>query len=200
MATKKRVLVCEDDPVQLAILSAAIRQAGYETTTARTPDEGVKRTRGTPVDAVVTDVHLKQGSAFDLVDALRRAGQDAPTLMISGLVTPFMKEHAIRVGVRGLLEKPCDIPSIVRVVRGLLGGPVKPAEARPILLSRPEIVGRADAGLPQEAASLPEPVRRVGVLTAPPEAPASRWQGKATFWAAAAVLALTGAVAFFGAL
>jgi hypothetical protein len=110
-----------------------------------------------------------------------------------------MKEHAIRVGVRGLLEKPCDIPSIVRVVRGLLGRPVKPADARPILLSRPEIVGRADAGLPP-AASLPEPVRRVGVLTAPPEAPAFRWTGKASFWAAAAALALTGAVAFFGAL
>ena len=201
MATKKRVLVCEDDPVQLAILSADIRQAGYETATARTPDEGMKRALGEPVDAVVTDVRLRQGSAFDLLDALRRAGRDAPTLMLSGFVTPFMREHAIRAGARGLLEKPCDIPSIIRVVRGLLGRPVKPAEARPILVSRPEIVGRADEALPESA---PEPVRRVAVLAAPPEAPEprreSRWKIKASVWAAAVALTLAGALGFFEAL
>ncbi|HEX7898039.1 MAG TPA: response regulator [Planctomycetota bacterium] len=191
MATKKRVLVCEDDPVQLAILSAAIRQAGYETATARTPEEGVKRALGAPVDAVVTDVRLLRGSAFDLVDALRRAGKDAPTLMLTGSATPFVKERAIQVGARGLLEKPCDIPSIVRVVRGLLSAPAAPEETRPILVSRPEIVGRAEAAVPE---SLPEPVRRVGILAALPEAPAPRWRIKATVWAAALMLALAGVV------
>lgn len=196
MKTKKRVLVCEDDPVQLAILAAALGQAGFETATARSADEGL---RAAPVDAVVSDVHLKRGDAFDLLAGLRRAGRDCPTLMISGGATPYIKERAIRAGVRGLLEKPCDIPSIVRVVRELLD--VKPAPAPlPILLPRPEIVGRADGQAPS-ADSAPPPVRRVGVLADPPaEVPvaARLWGARIGLWAAAVGAAL--AVGLLGAL
>lgn len=194
MVKKKRVLVCEDDPIQLAILTSALGRAGYETASARTPDEGLRSAVGQPVHAVVTDVHLQQGSAFDLLASLRRANRDAPTLMISGLVDPALRERSIRAGVRGLLEKPCDIPSIVRVVGGLLGRSEDAApEERPILLSRPEIVGRAD-GRDPAADSLPEPVRRVGILVGPPaEAPARGLQ--VLVWAAALATALAGALA-----
>jgi DNA-binding response OmpR family regulator len=196
MKTKKRVLVCEDDPVQLAILAAALGQAGFETATARTADEGL---RAAPVDAVVSDIHLKRGDAFDLLAGLRRAGRDCPTLMISGSATPLLKERAIRAGVRGLIEKPCDIPSIVRVVRGLVES--KPEAAPlPILLPRPEIVGRADGQAPS-ADSAPPPVRRVGVLAAPPQAAPSEtrpWSLRIGLWAAAVGAAL--ALGLLGAL
>lgn len=192
MKSRKRVLVCEDDPVQLAILSAALGQAGFETATARSSEEGLRR--AAQADAVIADIHLAQGTAFDLLAGLRSGGRDTPTLMISGRVTPFLRERAIRAGVRGLLEKPCDIPSIVRVVRGLFEGVPRTETSRPILLPRLEIVGRADG--PPRAESAPPPLRRVGILAAPPAGTEGRRGSRAFWWAAGAAALLAGAVAW----
>jgi CheY-like chemotaxis protein len=187
MEEKKRVLVCEDDPVQLAILRAAFGQAGYDTAGARSPQEALA---SGPADLVVADIHLRQGDAFDLIAGLRRSGRDAPTLMISGEVTPLLQERAIRAGARGLIGKPCDVPSIVRVVRGLLAPPELRAP-KPILCPAPEIVGRADGDVPSTP---PPPARKAGR----PEAPRTSTSDGPSWtclWVASLLLTLAAAAA-----
>ncbi|HLY73713.1 MAG TPA: response regulator [Planctomycetota bacterium] len=110
--TKKNVLVCEDDPVQLKILTTLVRQAGYQSLEARTPGEAIVAARRCGVDAVLTDVQLQDGNAFDLIGDLRRFGVDAPVLMASAFATEGMKDRARQAGAKFFFEKPFDLPKI----------------------------------------------------------------------------------------
>jgi DNA-binding response OmpR family regulator len=112
MKTTKNVLVCEDDPVQLKILTTLIDQAGYRSVSARTPSEAVIAARRCGIDAVLTDVQLQDGNAFDLVGDLRRIGFDTPVLMASAYATDGMKERARAAGARFFFDKPFDLPKI----------------------------------------------------------------------------------------
>jgi DNA-binding NtrC family response regulator len=112
METSKNVLVCEDDPVQLKILTTLIDQAGYHSVSARSPGEAVSAARRCGIDAVLTDVQLVDGNAFDLVGDLRRCGFDTPVLMASAYATQGMKDRARKVGVSHFFEKPFDLLKI----------------------------------------------------------------------------------------
>ncbi|HLY11180.1 MAG TPA: response regulator [Planctomycetota bacterium] len=112
MKTTKNVLVCEDDPVQLKILTTLIDQAGYQSLAARTPSEAMVAARRCGVDAVLTDVQLQDGNAFDLIGDLRRFGVDAPVLMASAYATEGMKDRARKAGAKFFFEKPFDLPKI----------------------------------------------------------------------------------------
>lgn len=112
MKTMKNVLVCEDDPVQLKILTTLIDQAGYRSLAARTPSEAVTAARRCGVDAVLADVQLQDGNAFDLLGDLRRIGFDAPVFMASAYATEGMKERAHTAGVKRFFDKPFDLRQI----------------------------------------------------------------------------------------
>jgi DNA-binding NtrC family response regulator len=129
MKDRRSILVCEDDPVQLALLSAALGQAGYDTVTARSPGEALEKVKGRPADAVVSDVRLESGDAFDVLGGMRRAGCDAPMLMVSGHADASTRGRAIEEGARGLLEKPLDLRALVRAVRALVERPAAPLRA-----------------------------------------------------------------------
>ncbi|MBV8881266.1 MAG: response regulator [Planctomycetaceae bacterium] len=108
----KNVLVCEDDPVQLKILTTLVQQAGCQSLAARTPSEAIVAARRCGVDAVLTDVQLQDGNAFDLIGDLRRFGVDAPILMASAFATEGMKDRARQAGAKYFFEKPFDLPKI----------------------------------------------------------------------------------------
>jgi len=123
MKTTKNVLVCEDDPVQLKILTTLIDQAGYRSLSARTPSEAVVAARRCGVDAVLTDVQLQDGNAFDLVGDLHRFGFDAPVLMTSAYATEGMKDRARKAGAKFFFEKPFNLPQIREQMDRVLNAP-----------------------------------------------------------------------------
>lgn len=116
MDPHQTVLVCEDDPVQLKILTAALAQAHFRTLSARTPAEALRTLGDRRVDAVLSDVNLQGGSAFDILGTMRRNGLGAPLVMISAWSTPALKENALRRGAAQFLEKPVEFASVPRAV------------------------------------------------------------------------------------
>jgi DNA-binding NtrC family response regulator len=125
MEKMKNVLVCEDDPVQLKILTTLIDQAGYRSLAARTPMEAVVAARRCSVDAVLADVQLQGGNAFDLMGDLRRMGVDAPVFMASAYATEGMKDRARGAGARFFFEKPFNLSAVKQRVDEVLSAPEK---------------------------------------------------------------------------
>ncbi len=114
MYAPKNVLVCEDDPVQMKVMTAALRRAGYNAVEARGPSEALAAVGGCRPRAVIADVQLDQGNAFDLINGLRRSGHDAPVIMMSAYATPDMRRRAARAGAADFFQKPCDPFEVVR--------------------------------------------------------------------------------------
>jgi DNA-binding NtrC family response regulator len=147
MKTLKNVLVCEDDPVQLKILTTLIDQAGYRPISARTPSEAVIAARRCGVDAILTDVQLEDGNAFDLVGDLRAIGFDAPVFMASAYGTEGMKARAHRAGVKHFFDKPFDLRQIRERVDEALKAP-KSLDATILIV---DVQGQVRADLEQTA-------------------------------------------------
>lgn len=123
MQATKNVLICEDDPVQLKVLTAMIQQAGYRSLAARTPGEAVVAARRCEIDAVLTDVQLQDGNAFELLGDLRRMGLDAPVLMTSAHATDGIRKRAMAAGARCFLDKPLSYAAIKSRVDDVLKAP-----------------------------------------------------------------------------
>jgi len=140
MDNRKTVLLCEDDPVQLKVMVAAFEKAGYATLGSPSPAQALQDVRSRRPDAVVTDVQLKEGNGFDLVDRLRKANVEVPVIMVSAAGTEATRERARALGVLNFLEKPFDLDrlvgrvgEIVRLQRGRnIGGRVLIVDDDPV--------------------------------------------------------------------
>jgi len=122
----KKILVVEDDPVNLQILSDFLSAHGYDTRGATTGPEGIESFRRERPDLMLVDVQLPRKNGFEVCFEVKRSpeGRDTPVLLMSAVYTD--REHAERYAHDGLhadgyLLKPFDLADLLARVRGLLG-------------------------------------------------------------------------------
>ena len=70
-----RLLIVEDEPNILELLSMSLRFAGFEVTTAGTGPDAMNRARESKPDLVLLDVMLPGMDGFEVARILRRDGQ-----------------------------------------------------------------------------------------------------------------------------
>jgi DNA-binding response OmpR family regulator len=122
----KKILVVEDDPLNLQILSDFLSAHGYATAAATTGPEGIERFRVERPDLMLIDVQLPRKNGFEVCFEVKRSaeGQHLPVLLMSAVYTD--REHADRYAAQGLhaegyLTKPFDLSALLDRVRSLIG-------------------------------------------------------------------------------
>ena len=122
----KKILVVEDDPINLQILSDFLGANGYEMRAASTGPEGIEQFRRERPDLMLVDVQLPRKNGFEVCFEVKRTpeGHGTPILLMSAVYTD--REHAERYAQSGLkadgyLLKPFDLGELLARVRGLLG-------------------------------------------------------------------------------
>jgi two-component system OmpR family response regulator len=80
---KPRLLVVEDDPAILDLLSAALRFAGFEVTTAITASEAFKTVAVGPPDLMLLDIMLPDQDGFEVLRRIRGQGIGCPVLFLT---------------------------------------------------------------------------------------------------------------------
>ncbi|HTO82083.1 MAG TPA: response regulator [Methylomirabilota bacterium] len=121
-AGSQRVLVIDDDAVTLLVISAALRDAGYEVIEARDGAEGLSLFHSKRVAAVVTDLVMPNHGGLETVKELRRKDPTVRIIVVSG-VTGGSAEYlrtAVRFGADRVLPKPVDLRELIAMLAGLL--------------------------------------------------------------------------------
>lgn len=112
-----RVLLIDDDPLQLRVREAVLRDAGLQVDVATSPDSALAllRTDTTKsIGAVVTD-HIMPGATGDVfVRMLRELRPNIPVIVISGLAEAEDEYEGLNVRFR---MKPCPPPELISLVR-----------------------------------------------------------------------------------
>jgi FixJ family two-component response regulator len=105
---KGTVLLVEDERDTRELLSKAIERADWRCLSAATPTEALARLEDGFVDVVVTDVVLgaEDRAGLGLMMDLRRAGVDAPVVVITAYADVEKVKIALNQGADHLLEKP----------------------------------------------------------------------------------------------
>lgn len=118
-----RVLLVDDEPYILRILSFKLRREGFDTLEARSPDEALSILADNRVDLVLLDVTLASVTdGFDLAETLRRnpATANLPIIMLTArdLVRDVRRGH--EVGAAGYITKPFSTADVIQRIRSIL--------------------------------------------------------------------------------
>src|ERR1700735_1033234 len=82
-STDTRLLVVEDEPNILELLSASLRYAGFDVVTAAAGTEAVQAAQRHRPDLIVLDVMLPDMDGFDVVRRLRSGGTRVPVVFLA---------------------------------------------------------------------------------------------------------------------
>lgn len=122
----KTILVVEDDPLNLEILSDFLGHHGYRIRGATTGPEGVEQFRAEKPDLMLVDVQLPRKNGFEVCLEIKQTpeGRKTPVLIMSAVYTSeeYIKGYEERgLFPDGFLTKPFQFASLLDQVRGLIG-------------------------------------------------------------------------------
>ena len=115
-----RLLVVEDDPNILELLSASLRFAGFDVTTARTGSEGVTTALRSNPDLVVLDVMLPDLDGFEVIKLMRAEGARVPVVFLTARDTTDDKIRGLTLGGDDYVTKPFSLEEVVARIRAVL--------------------------------------------------------------------------------
>jgi DNA-binding response OmpR family regulator len=122
-AKPKQILLVDDSPLVLEMMSAALSNVGYEVLTAanlRQLDE--HRAKSRP-DLVLMDVQMPEAFGDDVAMVLRAARDvEAPIYLLSSLDESELQRRSADAEVDGYICKRIGVEKIVERVQEIIGG------------------------------------------------------------------------------
>lgn len=107
-----RVLLVDDDPIILDLLSTGLTRAGYRVDACKEGRDAVERYRSATPDIAVLDVGLPDIPGTDLAKELLR-DEYRPILILSNYDDVDIVRQAITSGVVGYLVKPLSVEQLI---------------------------------------------------------------------------------------
>ena len=97
-AAEAKLLVVDDEPNILELLSASLRFAGFEVASAANGVDALRLARSFRPDLLVLDVMMPEMDGFDLVRRLRSEGSRTPVVFLTARAMPGDRERCIAAG------------------------------------------------------------------------------------------------------
>jgi two-component system KDP operon response regulator KdpE len=104
--TGARVLIVDDDPAILRIVSRTLGARGYAVETAETAAQFLETVTAFRPDVILLDLVLPDGDGIDLCRALRERGDNTPLLVLSVQGDEPRKVAALEEGADDYITKP----------------------------------------------------------------------------------------------
>lgn len=112
-ATRKRILIVDDDPAILGALSLALEDE-YDIQTCRDGANALSLLPLLQPDLILLDLKMKGLDGILTLHAIRRAYLTLPVIIVTGWSTKEWAERAADLGVSGYLKKPLDMDQLAR--------------------------------------------------------------------------------------
>jgi DNA-binding response OmpR family regulator len=116
-----RVLLVEDDPLNVTLFVDVLEAAGHEVVVERDGVGGRDRALAEPFDLCVFDVHLPRLRGDEAVRALRAKGMSSPIIALSSSALGDEVRRGMTAGFDAYLTKPIS-PSALRAAIDEYGG------------------------------------------------------------------------------
>jgi two-component system OmpR family response regulator len=115
-----RLLVVDDEPNIIELLSASLRYAGFEVDVARSGPEAVRVARSVNPDLLVLDVMMPGMDGFDVVRRLRADGLRVPVLFLTARDSTEDKISGLTLGGDDYVTKPFSLEEVIARIRAIL--------------------------------------------------------------------------------
>ncbi len=138
-----RLLVVDDEPSILELLSVSLRFAGFEVVTATNGADALNQVRQVQPDLLVLDVMMPGLDGFAVASTLRSRGDRVPVLFLTAKDATEDRVKGLTLGGDDYVTKPFSLEELVARIRAVLrrtGGPAAGAEQPPSRLSYGDLV------------------------------------------------------------
>src|ERR1035438_7513365 len=115
-----RLLVVEDEPNILELLSASLRYAGFDVVTAAAGTEAVQAAQRHRPDLIVLDVMLPDMDGFDVIRRLRGGGTRIPVVFLTARDAMEDKVRGLTLGGDDYVTKPFSLEEVIARIRAVL--------------------------------------------------------------------------------
>ena len=119
----KKILIIEDETLQLTITAKRLKAAGYEIAAARDGTSAISAARKEQPDLILLDLGLPAGDGFVVLQRLQMIIQTAmiPVIVLSARTPEGNQEAVLKGGAVAYLQKPVDTEVLLKAVAEALG-------------------------------------------------------------------------------
>jgi DNA-binding NtrC family response regulator len=114
------LVIVDDNPGSLELLSTALEQPGLDIWTAKDPEEGLNLVFEKHPDIVMTDLVMPKMSGLELLERIVSFDPAIEVLLMTAHYSTESAVEAIRKGASDYLNKPISLPVLRERMRGLI--------------------------------------------------------------------------------
>jgi len=122
-SSKKIVLIVDDAPANLAVLSEILKSS-YQLRAAKNGALALKIAHApTPPDVILLDVEMPDMDGFQVCEQLKSedATRGIPVVFVTGHSQPEQQARGMALGAVGYISKPVDHEQFLKLVTELIG-------------------------------------------------------------------------------
>jgi DNA-binding response OmpR family regulator len=115
----KKIVAVDDDPTTLGILNKRLSQDGFQVFCAKDGKAGLDLVRAEKPDLVISDLLIPKIHGLDLCQKIKQDPNLKKTMVILMTATykiPAFKHEIIASGADEFIEKPLDIPELMKKI------------------------------------------------------------------------------------
>lgn len=121
----KRVLIVEDNELNMKLFNDLLEANGYETVQTRSGTEAVELARSTRPDLILMDIQLPGVSGLDVIRWIKAEEElkAIPVIAITAFAMKGDEEKIRQGGCEAYLSKPISVVKFLETVRSYVPGP-----------------------------------------------------------------------------
>ena len=122
MCVTKKVLIVEDNELNLKLVTELLRAPQFEVEGLRDGRDALARIRDFAPDLVIMDIQMPHISGLDLIEAMQADAdlRAVPVLAVTAYAGKGDEERILGAGARGYLSKPVGMVAFLETVRGII--------------------------------------------------------------------------------
>ncbi len=119
---RKRVLVVEDNPLNMRLFSAMIAAEGYEVLEANSGQRGLELAQQQHPDLIIMDIQLPGLSGLEVTQSLKAdaATHDIPIIATTAFATRGDEETIMASGCDAYMAKPIAISQFLELIEAFM--------------------------------------------------------------------------------
>ena len=118
----KKILVVEDNEINMYLCCRIIKSSGYEVIEARTGEEGVALALKERPDLIIMDIQLPGIDGLETTKRIRQseADDEIPIIALTSYAMAGDKKKALKAGCTGYVEKPINPDTLLGEIKKYL--------------------------------------------------------------------------------
>jgi two-component system, OmpR family, response regulator len=115
-----RLLVVDDEPTILELLSGSLRFAGFDVVTAASGAGALRAAAASKPDLILLDVMMPDGDGFEVARRMRAGGPQVPVIFLTARSAVRDRVAGLTLGGDDYVTKPFSLDEVLARVRAVL--------------------------------------------------------------------------------